>query len=97
MKTILVTGGSGYIGSHTVVKLLEKGYSVVILDNLCNSKRNAIHQIESITACKPIFYEGDVRDRTLLAEIFKAYSIHGVIHFAGLKAVAESQAKPLLY
>jgi UDP-glucose 4-epimerase len=97
MKTILVTGGAGYIGSHTVIKLLEQGYGVVILDNLCNSKRHAIHQIESISACKPIFYEGDVRDRTLLAEIYKSHSIHGVIHFAGLKAVAESQAKPLLY
>jgi len=97
MKTFLVTGGAGYIGSHTVVKLLEQGYGVVIVDNLCNSKVNAIHQIESITGRKPFFYEGDVRDRALLAGIFNAYSIHGVIHFAGLKAVAESQAKPLLY
>ena len=97
MKTILVTGGAGYIGSHTVVKLLEQGYGAVIVDNLCNSKVNAIHQIESITGRKPFFYEGDVRDRALLAGIFNAYSIHGVIHFAGLKAVAESQAKPLLY
>ena len=97
MKTILVTGGAGYIGSHTAVKLLEQGYGVVIVDNLCNSKVNAIHQIESITGRKPFFYEGDVRDRALLAGIFNAYSIHGVIHFAGLKAVAESQAKPLLY
>ena len=97
MKTLLVTGGAGYIGSHTVVKLLEQGYGVVIVDNLCNSKVNAIHQIESITGRKPFFYEGDVRDRALLAGIFNAYSIHGVIHFAGLKAVAESQAKPLLY
>jgi UDP-glucose 4-epimerase len=97
MKTILVTGGAGYIGSHTVVKLLEQGYGVVIVDNLCNSKVNAIDQIESITGHKPVFYEGDVRDRALLAGIFKTHSIHGVIHFAGLKAVAESQAKPLLY
>ena len=97
MKTFLVTGGAGYIGSHTVVKLLDQGYGVVIVDNLCNSKVNAIHQIESITGRKPFFYEGDVRDRALLAGIFNAYSIHGVIHFAGLKAVAESQAKPLLY
>ena len=97
MKTILVTGGAGYIGSHTVVKLLEQGYGAVIVDNLCNSKVNAIHQIESITGRKPLFYEGDVRDRTLLAGIFKAHPIQGVIHFAGLKAVAESQTKPLLY
>ncbi len=91
MKTILVTGGAGYIGSHTVVRLLEQEYGVVIVDNLCNSKVNAIHQIESITGRKPVFYEGDVRDRTLLAGIFKAHPIQGVIHFAGLKAVAESQ------
>ena len=59
MKTILVTGGAGYIGSHTVVKLLEQGYGVVIVDNLCNSKVNVIHQIEAITGRKPVFYEGD--------------------------------------
>ena len=97
MKTILVTGGAGYIGSHTVVKLLERGYGVVIVDNLGNSKVNVIHQIESITGRKLFFYEGDVRDRALLVDIFKSHSIDGVIHFAGLKAVAESQAKPLLY
>jgi UDP-glucose 4-epimerase len=97
METILVTGGAGYIGSHTVVKLLEQGYGVVIVDNLCNSKVNVIHQIDSITGRKPVFYEGDVRDHALLASIFKDHSIHGLIHFAGLKAVAESQAKPLLY
>ena len=97
MKTILVTGGAGYIGSHTVVKLLVRGYGVVIVDNLGNSKVNVIHQIESITGRKLFFYEGDVRDRALLVDIFKSHSIDGVIHFAGLKAVAESQAKPLLY
>jgi UDP-glucose 4-epimerase len=97
METILVTGGAGYIGSHTVVKLLEQGYGVVIVDNLCNSKVNVIHQIDSITGRKPVFYEGDIRDHSLLASIFKDHSIHGLIHFAGLKAVAESQAKPLLY
>ena len=97
MKTILVTGGAGYIGSHTTVKLLEQGYGVVIVDNLCNSKVNVIHQIEAITGRKPVFYESDVRDPALLAGIFKTHSIQGVIHFAGLKAVAESQTKPLLY
>lgn len=97
MKTILVTGGAGYIGSHTAVKLLERRYKVVIVDNLCNSKINAIHQIELITGCKPVFYEGDVRDSALLAGIFKDHPIDGVIHFAGLKAVAESQTKSLLY
>jgi UDP-glucose 4-epimerase len=67
------------------------------VDNLCNSKVNVIHQIDSITGRKPVFYEGDIRDHALLASIFKDHSIHGLIHFAGLKAVAESQAKPLLY
>lgn len=97
MKNILVTGGAGYIGSHTVVNLLEHGYGVVIIDNLCNSRVNVIHRIESITGRKPFFYKGDVRDRALLTGIFNTHPIHGVIHFAGLKAVAESQAKPLLY
>jgi len=97
MQTVLVTGGSGYIGSHTVVTLLEHGYSVVILDNLCNSKASVIERIEAITSRKPIFYEGDVRDRLLLASIFKQHKFNGVIHFAGLKAVGESQLEPLKY
>lgn len=97
MQTVLVTGGSGYIGSHTVVTLLEHGYSVVILDNLCNSKASVIERIEAITSRKPIFYEGDVRDRLLLASIFKRHKFNGVIHFAGLKAVGESQLEPLKY
>ena len=97
MKTILVTGGAGYIGSHTVVKLLEQGYGVVIVDNLCNSKVNVIHQIEAIIGRKPVFYEGDIRDHVLLAGIFKAHPIQGVIHFAGLKAVGESVQQPLRY
>ncbi len=97
MQTVLVTGGSGYIGSHTVVTLLEHGYSVVILDNLCNSKASVIERIEAITSRKLIFYEGDVRDRLLLASIFKWHKFNGVIHFAGLKAVGESQLEPLKY
>ena len=97
MQTVLVTGGSGYIGSHTVVTLLEHGYSVVILDNLCNSKASVMGRIEAITSRKPIFYEGDVRDRLLLASIFKRHKFNGVIHFAGLKAVGESQLEPLKY
>ena len=96
MRIILVSG-AGYYGSHTVVKLLVHEYGAIIVDNLCNSKVNAIHQTDSIAGRKPVFYEGDVRDRAFLAGIFKVHSIHGVIHFAGLKAVAESQAKPLLY
>ena len=97
MNTILLTGGAGYIGTHTALKLLEQGYSVVIIDNLCNSKINAIHQVQSISARKLVFYEGDIRDHSLLDSIFNSHIIQGVIHFAGLKSVSESQADPLKY
>ncbi len=97
MQTVLVTGGSGYIGSHTVVTLLEHGYSLIILDNLCNSKISVIERIETIASRKPIFYQGDVRNFSLLASIFKQHDVSGVIHFAGLKAVAQSQSEPLQY
>ncbi len=94
---ILVTGGAGYIGSHTCVELLEDGHEVVIIDNLCNASRDSLHQIEAITCRKPVFYEGDVRDRALLDRIFDRHSIDWAIHFAGLKAVGESCAKPIEY
>jgi UDP-glucose 4-epimerase len=97
MKTILVTGGTGYIGSHTVVSLLENNYKVVILDNLCNSKIGTLARIEKISSKTPDFYQGDIRDAALLASIFKNHPISGVIHFAGLKAVGESQKEPLKY
>jgi UDP-glucose 4-epimerase len=97
MKTILVTGGLGYIGSHTVVTLQASGYVVVILDNLCNSKLATLSSIEKISSQAPIFYQGDIRDRTLLSNIFANHQISGVIHFAGLKAVGESQSEPLKY
>jgi UDP-glucose 4-epimerase len=97
MQTVLVTGGSGYIGSHTVVTLLDQGYEVITLDNLSNSKISVNERIEQITSRKPIFYEGDIRNRSLLASIFKRHEIYGVIHFAGLKAVSESQSEPLRY
>jgi UDP-glucose 4-epimerase len=97
MKTILVTGGFGYIGSHTVVTLQASGYVVVILDNLCNSKLATLSSIEKISSQAPIFYQGDIRDRTLLSKIFASHQISGVIHFAGLKAVGESQNEPLKY
>ena len=97
MKTILVTGGAGYIGSHAVAALQESGYQAVILDNLCNSKLVAIDNIQKISSQAPIFYQGDIRDRALLSKIFNNHSISGVIHFAGLKAVSESQSEPLKY
>ena len=97
MKTILVTGGLGYIGSHTVVKLQASGYAVAILDNLCNSKLGTLSSIEKISSQAPFFYQGDIRDRSLLSNIFTSHQISGVIHFAGLKAVGESQREPLKY
>ena len=95
--TILVTGGTGYIGSHTCVELLEKGYDVVVIDNLCNSSVKSLDRVYEITGKKPLFYEGDVRDADLLKRIFAENKVEAVIHFAGLKAVGESVEKPLLY
>ena len=95
--TILVTGGTGYIGSHTVVQLLEAGLDVLVLDNLCNSKAQVIDRITKITGRAPKFIEGDVRDRALLKKLFTENHIETVIHFAGLKAVGESVQKPLMY
>jgi len=97
MKKILVTGGTGFIGSHTVVKLLEAGYEVVILDNLSNSKIFVIDRIEKITNKRPLFIEGDIRDKSLLEKLFSDHRIDTVIHFAGLKAVGESVEEPLKY
>jgi UDP-glucose 4-epimerase len=97
MRTVLITGGIGYIGSHTAVLLLQRDYRVIILDNLHNCKLNVLQKIRSITLREPIFFEGDVRDCYLLNKIFQEYSVDSVIHFAGLKAVAESQADPLKY
>ncbi len=94
---VLVTGGSGYIGSHTCVQLIEAGYKPVILDNLCNSKASVLDRINSLTGYTPELYQGDIRDRALLDTIFAKHSIHAVIHFAGLKAVGESVTKPLEY
>ena len=94
---ILVTGGTGYIGSHTCVELLNNGYEVVVIDNLCNSKKEVVNNIEKITGKNLLFLEGDVRDKELLRNIFSNNDIGAVIHFAGLKAVGESVEKPLLY
>ena len=94
---ILVTGGTGYIGSHTVVELLQAGHDVLIYDNLSNSKRSVLDRIETITGRRPGFFEGDIRDRATLAQLFAQHKITAVIHFAGLKAVGESVAQPLRY
>ncbi|MBQ7104623.1 MAG: UDP-glucose 4-epimerase GalE [Bacilli bacterium] len=94
---ILVTGGTGYIGSHTCVELLENGYEVVIVDNLSNSKREVVDYIKEITKKDVTFYEGDVADKEIMTKIFNENKIDAVIHFAGLKAVGESVQKPLMY
>ncbi len=94
---ILVTGGAGYIGSHTCVELLKNNHSVIVADNLVNSKRETIDKIENISGKDIIFYEIDVCDESLVEKIFEENKIDGIIHFAGLKAVGESVAKPLEY
>lgn len=97
MSTILVTGGAGYIGSHTCVELLDAGYDVVVVDNLCNSSKESLRRVEKITG-KPVkFYEADIADKNEMKKIFQENDIFGVIHFAGLKAVGESVQKPLEY
>lgn len=94
---VLVTGGAGYIGSHTCVELLESGYGVVVIDNLCNSNPKSLERVQEITGKSVKFYQGDVRDEALLHKIFKENEIGCVIHFAGLKAVGESVAMPWEY
>ena len=94
---ILVTGGAGYIGSHTCIELLNAGYEVVVLDNLYNSSEKALERVKQITGKDLTFYETDILDKEALEKIFDKEQIDGVIHFAGLKAVGESVAKPLEY
>lgn len=97
MSSILITGGTGYIGSHTVVALISAGYDPVIVDNLSNSKIAVLGRIEAITGKRPPFYQIDLRDRTALDDVFQKHAISAAIHFAGLKAVGESVAEPLRY
>ena len=95
--TVLVTGGAGYIGSHACVSLMEAGYEVVVLDNLCNSSPVALERLRVICGESPAFVQGDIRDRSCLDGIFRAHDIVAVLHFAGLKAVGESVEIPLAY
>ncbi len=97
MQNILVTGGTGYIGSITCIKLIEKGFTPIIIDNLSNSKKLVLDRIKAITQQRPTFYKGDIRDEHLLNQIFEKNNIDAVIHFAGLKAVGESVDKPIEY
>ncbi|WP_108652463.1 UDP-glucose 4-epimerase GalE [Dongshaea marina] len=97
MEKVLVTGGTGYIGSHTCLALIADGKQPIIIDNLCNSKPIVLDRIETISGKRPVFYEGDIRDRALLDRIFEEHQIQSVIHFAALKAVGESTQVPLRY
>ena len=94
---ILVTGGAGYIGSHTSIELIKSGYDVIILDNFYNSKPEALNRIKKISEGDFKFYECDIRDKAGLDKVFAENDIEAVIHFAGLKAVGESVSLPLLY
>ena len=94
---ILVTGGAGYIGSHTVLTLLERGEKVIVLDNLSNSSEESLRRVEKLTGKAAVFYQGDIQDAECLRRIFDDHDITAVIHFAGLKAVGESTRKPLEY
>jgi len=95
--SILITGGAGYIGSHTTLVLLQAGYSVVLLDNLCNSSSESLQRLSQLAGRSPVFVHGDIRDRAVLDRLFAEHSIEAVLHFAGLKAVGESVTEPLRY
>ena len=93
----MVTGGAGYIGSHTCLALLQAGWNVLILDNLCNSSKESLNRVARLAGCTPLYIEGDIRDRAKLNRLFAEHSVDAVLHFAGLKAVAESVSQPLRY
>ena len=94
---VLVTGGAGYIGSHTTLALLQAGFDVVVLDNLCNASAESLGRVEQLAGRAPLFVEGDIRDRTLLDNLLAQHQVKGVLHFAGLKAVGESVDQPMRY
>jgi len=96
-NSVLVTGGVGYIGSHTTLALLQAGHDVVVLDNLCNSSAESLNRVAKLAGRAPAFVEGDVRDRAVLDRLFAEHTVDAVLHFAGLKAVGESVAQPLRY
>jgi UDP-glucose 4-epimerase len=97
MSLILITGGAGYIGSHTLFELLVANHNVVVLDNLCNSSAKSLERVAIIAGRAPAFVQGDIRDRDLLDRLFATYPFNAVLHFAGVKAVSESVAQPLRY
>jgi UDP-glucose 4-epimerase len=97
MATVLLTGGTGYVGSHACVELINAGFETLLLDNLCNSSPVVVDRIERITGTRPHFIHGDIRDRATLDRVFGTHAIDAVLHFAGLKAVSESVANPLAY
>jgi UDP-glucose 4-epimerase len=94
---ILVTGGAGFIGSHTTLSLLQNGFDVLVLDSLCNSSAESLSRVAGMAGRSPVFVHGDIRDRTLLKRVFAQHSVSAVLHFAGLKAVGESISQPLCY
>jgi UDP-glucose 4-epimerase len=96
-KTVLVTGGAGYIGSHTTLALLQAGVDVVVLDNLCNASAESLRRVAQLAGRAPVLVQGDIRDRALLDQLLAQHSVQAVLHFAGLKAVGESVAHPLAY
>ncbi|EOH0514964.1 UDP-glucose 4-epimerase GalE [Vibrio fluvialis] len=94
---VLITGGMGYIGSHTCVQMIAAGMTPIMVDNLCNAKAEVLNRIEALTGVRPAFYQGDLRDEAFLDSVFAKHDVQAVIHFAGLKAVGESVSKPIEY